>query len=318
MRVKLDDIVRDLEISREPYVRATVVWVRKPASGRPGDVAIIQADGQVHGWVGGACAEPVVRREAADALESGLAHLIFMGPDGESGRSDVRSVPMSCASEGALEIFMEPIIPKPHVVLVGRSPAVERLARLLDVMEWNVTIVDEEGKGGNLLADFRVLAGFADADNTQPEAVVIATQGHYDEDALAWAVSTEASYIGVITSRRRGAALMEHLREIETDEVDLGRIRIRAGLDLGPIDHEEIGVSILAELVAERAAGRLRSSIGAVEKQVPQTAVDPVCGMTVDIEGARFTYDHDGGTVYFCCPACKKHFIDDPSAYAVI
>lgn len=319
MRIRLDEMVRELDISREPYVRATVVWARPPASGRPGDIAIVRSDGTVHGWVGGACAEPVVRREATEALESGVARLIFMGPEGESGRPEIRTVPMSCASEGALEIFMEPIIPKPHVVLVGRSPAVEKLARLLDVMEWNVSIIDEEGKGGDLLTEFNVLSQFADADPLRPEAIVIATQGHYDEDALVWAMTTDASYIGVVTSQRRGAALQTYLRDLPAPDEEIARIRIRAGLDLGDIDHEEIGVSLLAELVAERASGALRPGDSPTKaQQEPATAVDPVCGMTVDIEGARFTHEHLGETVYFCCPACRKLFVDDPGAFASV
>jgi len=223
---------------------------------------------------------------------------------------------MSCASEGALEIFMEPIIPKPHVVLVGRSPAVEKLARLLDVMEWNVSIVDEEGKGGDLLTEFNVLSQFADASPLRPEAIVIATQGHYDEDALVWAMSTDAKYIGVVTSQRRGTTLHNYLRDLPAADEDIARIRIRAGLDLGAIDHEEIGVSLLAELVAERASGGLRSGAPVTATSIaPATAVDPVCGMTVDIPDARFTHEHLGETVYFCCPACRKLFIDDPDAY---
>lgn len=315
MRARFEDTVRELDRLREPYVRATVVWSRPPASGQPGDIAIVQSDGSVHGWVGGACAEPVVKREAAEALRTGIARLIFMGPEGESGRPETRTVPMSCASEGALEIFMEPIIPKPHVVLVGRSPAVEKLARLLDVMEWNITIIDEEDKGGDLLSDFRVLPHFTDASAIEPDAIVIATQGHYDEDAVVWAVSTEASYIGVVTSMKRGAALTAYLEDLPMADGDLGRVRFRAGLDLGDINHEEIGVSLLAELVAERASGALRAGHGVAPAQDPATAVDPVCDMTVEIEGARFTFDHDGSTFYFCCPACRKLFADDPGAY---
>lgn len=312
----MDELVRDLDRLAEPYVRATVVWSRPPASGRPGDLAIVQSDGTVHGWVGGACAEPVVRREASEALETGVARLIFMGPEGETGRTDVRTVPMSCASEGALEIFMEPIIPKPQVVLVGRSPAVEKLARLLDVMEWNVTIIDEEDKGGALLAEFRVLSHFTDANTLEPNAIVIATQGHYDEDALVWAMSTEASYIGVVTSMKRGATLGEYLRDMKVPAEDIARVRIRAGLDLGDIDHEEIGVSLLAELVSERASGALRRGATSTTSVEPPTAIDPVCGMTVDVEGARFTHEHAGETVYFCCPACRKLFADDPNTYS--
>jgi xanthine dehydrogenase accessory factor len=222
---------------------------------------------------------------------------------------------MSCASEGALEIFMEPVLPQPHVVIVGRSPAVSKLARLLDVMEWNVTIVDEEGKGGDLLSGRPVVSRFSDIDAESASAVVVATQGHYDEDALEWATGTDVSYIGLVASERRAATLLDYLRALSAPEEQIAKIRVRTGIDLGAVDHEEIAVSILAELVAERAAGGLRR--GGTSRMAPQaaTVADPVCGMSVEVESARFTHEHLGETVYFCCPGCKTAFIADPDAF---
>lgn len=315
MDISVEQLARDLSTAHEPYVRATVVWTRKPSSGNVGDVAIIGLDGSLHGWIGGACAEPVVSAQAREVFEKGIPRLIFLGPEGESGRSDTHTVAMSCASEGALEIFMEPVIPQPHVVIVGRSPAVGKLARLLDVMEWSVTVLDEEGKGGDLLRDLTVVSQFSDIDSDLPSAVVVATQGHYDEDALEWAVSTDASYIGLVASKKRAAALLDYLRALSTPDDQIARIRVRTGVDLGFVDHSEIAVSILAELVGERAAGGLRRGGGVQMAPVAATAVDPVCGMSVEIEGARFTHDHFGETVYFCCPGCRTVFIADPDEY---
>jgi xanthine dehydrogenase accessory factor len=319
MRPKLDDMMRDLQMAHEPYVRATVVWVRTPSSGSPGDIAIVRMDGSLHGWAGGACAEPVVSAAAREVLETGVAGLIFLGPEGESGRPDVRSVPMSCASEGALEIFMEPIVPQPYVVIVGRSPAVGKLARLLAVMEWKVTIVDEEGKGGDLLSDLDVVSRFVDTETVAPSAVIVATQGHYDEDALEWAISTDAGYIGLVASPTRSASVLQYLHAIPISAEDIARVRAPTGIFLGDVDHEEIAVSVLAELVKERAAGSLRRK-GASPQASSQSgsAVDPVCGMSVEIAGARFTHDHLGKTVYFCCPGCRTAFIADPEAFASV
>lgn len=309
-------MARDLDVAKEPYVRATVVWTRRPSSGTPGDSAIVRLDGTLHGWVGGACAEPVVIAEAREVLETGTPRLVYLGPEGEaSAPPNARAVAMSCASEGALEIFMEPVFPKPGVVIVGRSPAAVKLARLLDVMEWSVTIVDEEGKGGELLKDLPVVASFADVDTASVRGIVVATQGHYDEDALEWAISTDADYIGLIASERRAATLLDYLRAVGASEESATRVRVRAGIDLGKVDHDEMAVSVLAELVAERAAGVLRRG-GAVQMApAPSSAIDPVCGMTVEIEGARFTHEHGGETVYFCCPGCRVAFIEDPDAY---
>ena len=316
MRFDVEDMARELTIAHEPYVRATVVWTRPPSSGSVGDVAIVRLDGSLHGWVGGACAEPVVSAEARDVLRTGSPRLIFLGPEGESRSPDIRTVAMSCASEGALEIFMEPVVRQPHVVIVGRSPAVSKLARLLDVMEWHVTIVDEEGKGGDLLSDWQGVSQFSDVDAASAQAIVVATQGHYDEDALEWATKTDAPYIGLVASERRAASLLDYLRALPTPDERVSKIRIRTGIDLGNVGHEEMAVSILAELVAERASGALGPGAGAAMAPPVVSAIDPVCGMSVEIENARFTHDHLGEATYFCCPACRAAFIADPDAYS--
>lgn len=319
MERRLETLASELDLVGEPYVRATVVWVRRPASGRLGDSAIVRADGTLHGWVGGACTEPVVRTEARDVLKEGRSRLIYLGPEGElgtSGREGVRAVAMSCASEGALEVFMEPVIPRPHVMIVGRSPAVGKLAQLLDVMEWRVTVVDEEGKGAGLPDGINVVSGFGEVESVESGAVVVATQGHYDEDALAWAVSTGADHIGLIASNRRAQTLLDHLRAIGVAESDISRVRAPAGADLGSIDHDEIAVAVLAELVSLRASGVFgATSIDTENAQVLETAIDPVCGMTVEVAGARYSHEHLGETYFFCCPGCRKGFMDDPGAY---
>lgn len=315
----LDELVRELELNGEPYVRATVVWVRRPASGRLGDIAIVRGDGTLHGWIGGACTEPVVRSEARGVLAERLPRLVYLGPEGEldtGGRPGVRSVPMSCASEGALEIFMEPVIPRPHVVIVGRSPAVGKLVRLLDVMDWRVTVVDEEGKGAGLPEAGAVASGFGDVGPVGPDAVVVATQGHYDEDALVWALSTGAAHVGLVASGRRAATLLDHLRAVGLPDEEISRVRAPTGLDLGRVDHEEIAVAILGELVSLRASGVLGANVAETAATVaPETALDPVCGMTVEVAGARYTHEHAGEMYYFCCPGCRKSFMDDPAAF---
>lgn len=314
MTPRLDTLARQLDDLGEPYVRATVVWVRSPSSGSVGDQAIVRSDGTLHGWVGGACTEPVVRAEARDVLAEGVPRLIALSPDPDGPvRPGVRAVAMSCASEGALEIFMEPVVPRPHVVIVGRSPAVGKLARLLDVMEWRVTVVDDQNEGGDLPDGLTVVGEF-EAVGPVTGAVIVATQGHYDEDALRWAVSTEAAHVGLVASRRRAETLIDHLRAIGVGDEELGRVRAPAGLDLGHVDHDEIAVAVLAELVSLRAAGSLGPG-SAEAAPVPETAIDPVCGMTVEIAGARYTHEHAGEVYYFCCPGCRKSFADDPAMF---
>ena len=166
------ELATDLHRRHRPFVMATVVWARGPSSGKQGSTAIIEADHTIHGWIGGACAEPAVLREARRVLNDGEARLMYLGPadqlDG-SARDGVVTVPISCSSEGALEVFMEPVLPRPHVVVVGRSPSVRALARLLAAMDWRASVVDDGGDGAGLPPGVEVTTSVADlAGNSGP------------------------------------------------------------------------------------------------------------------------------------------------------
>ena len=141
-------VAADLADRGEPFVLATVVWRRGPSSGKQGSTAIITPDGGVHGWLGGACAEPTVVREALAALGDGAPRLMFLGIDDafdERARPGITTVPMACASEGAMEVYVEPVLPKPQVVVIGRSPAVNTLVALARSLEWRTVVVDDGG-----------------------------------------------------------------------------------------------------------------------------------------------------------------------------
>ena len=307
------DILRLAQETRdrgEACALATVVWRRAPSSGKEGSRALVRADGTVVGWIGGACAEPVIVREALTALSEGEPRLIYLGPAGELDdrrRDGMVSVPIACQSEGALEVYVEPLIPSPRLVVVGRSPAVDALARMAAVLGWRTVLVDDGGSAdahpgaGTVVTLLDLLPGVADG-----SMVVIATQGHYDEAALEKALSTGAAYIGLVASRKRAEEVLGYLRQRGVPEDALARVRSPAGLDLGHVSHEEIAVAILAELVQLRAAGALGGGVSVPAP--PQQAIDPICGMTVDVAGAHHTTERDGVTYYFCCAGCQARF----------
>lgn len=273
----------------EPYVLATVVRVERPASTKRGDRALIKANGMLLGWVGGACSEPIVIREALRALDDGQPRLMRIGPPGEAGSElppDVVFAESRCASEGTVEVLIEPAVPMPVLAVVGDSPAAQTLVGLADTIGWRVATDLRQGA----------------------DAVVVATMGHGDEDALAAALAADAGYIGLVASARRASVVLGALRERGLDEEAIARIRSPAGLDLGPLRQEEIAVAILAELVAWRHE---RSGTEAMLLE----ALDPVCGMTLAVPGATETTVHDGVTYYFCNPGCRQRFESDPTAY---
>jgi xanthine dehydrogenase accessory factor len=306
----------DLHRARTPFALATVVWRRSPSSGHTGSKGIILGDGTVHGWLGGACAEPTVVRHALASLEDGAPRLLFLGSaDDLAARAQAEAliVPMACESEGALEIYLEPFLPRPQVVVIGRSPAVHALTVQADTLGWDVAVIDDGGAPDDhplpeLVRTTLELSGLGIGPSS---AIVVATQGHYDDIALRAALDTDAGYIGVVAAQKRASALLGVLRDEGMDDDQLARVHAPTGLDLGPVDNTEIAVSVLAELVARRAAGELRGSTTAL----PRHAVDPVCGMTVFIEGAKHHAVHDDVEHWFCSAGCLRAFRQDPAAF---
>jgi xanthine dehydrogenase accessory factor len=239
-----------------PFALATVVGVERPSSARVGDRALVTGDGELHGWVGGACTEPEVVRLSLAALA-----------DGGARRERIES---RCASEGAVEVLIEPQVPALLLAVVGDAPAARTLRELAGVLGWRVT-----------------------EEIPSADAVVIASMGRDDEVALEAALAGDAGYIGLVASAKRAASL-------GLDEESRARVRSPAGLDLGPSSQEEIAVAILAELVAWR---HTRS-----EDVLVEYATDPICGMSVAVVGAEHTLEHDGTTYYFCSAHCRKKF----------
>jgi xanthine dehydrogenase accessory factor len=311
------DVARLLDERGEPYALATVVWRRSPSSGKVGARALITADGRIYGWLGGACAEPAVVSEARRAIADGQPRLMFLGQPDElplHQRDGVVSVPIACQSEGALEVYVEPVMPKPALMVIGRSPAVDALARMGQALGWRATLVDDQGHADDHAGIERVLTTL-DLSQVDPESfIVVATQGHYDEDALERALQTPARYVGLVASRKRAEAVLGYMRDRGVPDEQLARVHAPAGLDLGSVSNEEIAVAILAELVQLRAAG------GPMEAEPPPSpetheAVDLVCGMTVQIATARHRATHEGRTYYFCSAGCRAEFESNPIAY---
>jgi xanthine dehydrogenase accessory factor len=314
-------LAADLSRRGRPFVLATVVWRRAPSSGKEGSTALITPDHRVRGWLGGACAEPTVIREALRALEEGTPRLLSLGGEEElllaaRGREGVVTVPIACQSEGALEVYVEPVLPQPHLVVIGRSPAVGALASMAGALGWRAVVVDEGGLAEDYPGADLVLTslGLSDADVTERSVIVVATQGHYDEAALEAALATPAAYVGLVASRKRADAVLGYLRDRGASDDQLARVHAPAGLDLGKIAHEEIAVAILAELVQERAAGNLAAASPA---DVPtHEAIDPVCGMTVDVASAVYRATFQDTTYYFCSAGCLTRFEEDPARFA--
>lgn len=349
MAEDLLELRQELTRRGEPFALATVVWRRAPSSAQPGNQAIVTAAGKVRGWLSGACSESVVIREARKAMESGEAQVVLLGsPDELKAREGdgISLVPMQCQSEGAIELFVQPVLPKPHLVTIGRTPLVGTLTKMANLLGWRTVVLDDKGdpeahpEAGQVVTALDMeLAGV-----NEGSLVVVATQGQYDELAVDKALASPAAYVGLIASRKRAKAVMEWLADVGYTPEQLARVKAPAGLDLGSLRHDEIAAGVLAELVQFVAANRALVTFATANNAAAHDhaghsdhagpdhaemapaegppaegeAVDPVCEMLVDIATARFTTEHNGQTYYFCCPACKKKFEKDPASYLAV
>lgn len=300
----------ELSSRGESYALATVVWRRPPTSAKAGDRALVTADGELVGWIGGSCSRPIVVKECLRALAEGTPRLLHLGPPDQLPKARTGEVvcPIGCASEGALEVFVEPNLSRTHLVIIGEAPVAEALERLAGAIDYDVSRI--QGDAGSA-PDLR------GAEVGPASYVVVATLGRYDEAALESALATPAGYVALVGSRKRAATVLETLRSSGVTEDDIQRVHAPAGLDLGPVRHEEIAVAILAEIVqlrAERAA-RPAFEVSGAGPSPEAEAVDPVCGMTVEIATARFTTRHAGRTWYFCCDGCRRRFEAEPDRY---
>ena len=209
-----DDLLEQviaLKDQDKPFVQATVVACRPPTSAKPGAKAIVQADGSFYGWVGGSCAQPLVVQESLKALGDGQARVVLLSPNPEEmdlGLEGVVPIPMTCQSEGTLAIYLEPYLPKPQLLVIGNSPMARSLVSQGAGLGFRVTACDPSATRALFpVADSLVLDLETIKDAVGPRShIVVATMGHYDEEALDAVLGCSAAYIGLVASPRRGRA----------------------------------------------------------------------------------------------------------------
>ena len=290
-RPELTERAAELRHQRAAFVHARVVLAERPTSAKPGDEAIVLPDGTIEGFVGGDCAESTVRAQSLALLDSGETLLLRITPEPEPDQGGKLVVHNPCLSGGTLEIFLEPNIPVPYVVVAGDSPVARALVEL----------------GGPLRYDVHPYAGEVPADTA---AVVVASHGRGEEALLTEALRAGVPYVGLVASRKRGEAVVGALDVCESMR---SHVVTPAGLDIAARTAEEIALSILADIVARRPRPTGRP-ITAAETPA-KDAVDPVCGMTVAAVDSSLHLDHHGERVWFCGSGCLRAFAADPGSY---
>jgi xanthine dehydrogenase accessory factor len=305
---ELSKRARELADQGVGFATATVVRTQRPTSVEAGDVALVLSDGTIEGFVGGVCTEHSVRAYALQTLQTGEAVLLRILPfgDGEGDGTVAEETEVSegavtvqnpCLSGGAIEVFLEPVLPAARVLVVGDTPIATALLKVGDALGFAVVAVDGdqlEPRPGDL-------------------AVVVAAHGRDELHTLRRGLEAGLPYVGLVASPKRGTGVLAELRGDGVPDELLARIDVPAGLDIGARSPGEIAVSILARIVAVRhehgAGGLHRPATGAETGPVPgPLAVDPICGMTVAAVEGTPSLVHEGETVYFCCEGCKGKF----------
>lgn len=274
-----------------PFVRATVVRAQVPASAKAGDSALVLPDGTIEGFVGGTCTEGSVRSAALASLLDGDPVLLRVLPDDYVSFPETpgaRLVVNPCLSGGAVEIFLEPVLPAPRVAVLGSSPVADAVVLVAGTLGYEASrAAPDDDLGG-------------------ASAVVVATHGRDEERAIRAALDVGVGYIGLVASRRRGAAVLD---DLDLTDAERARISTPAGLDIGARTAPEIALSILAEIVTALRRGGLTAP-HAPEVPVPVQVIDPVCGMTVTVAADTPFLDLGGERVHFCGTGCRDRYAE--------
>ena len=299
-RLELAGRAATLAAAGTPFVWATVVRAQRPTSAKPGDSAIVLADGQVDGFVGGDCAESTVRAQALEVLATAEPRLLRItpSPDDVGVGDDVVTVYNPCLSGGTLEIFLEPAVPLPVVAVFGHAPIATALLRAHRLFGQQVLQLEKP-------------------DDPLPpgvRAVVVASHGNDEQPILEAALRADVPYIGLVASRRRGPAVLDSL---DVDERMRARVRTPAGIDIGARTAQEVALSILAEVVAVLREPLVPRDDSPGPAHDPTEMVrDRVCGMMVAPVDASPHLETPTGVVYFCGTGCRNAYLDNPLAYA--
>ena len=324
---------KQLQEEGVPFVLATVVRRRSPSSANPGDKAVILQDGIAEGWIGGGCAQPIAISQAKKALSTGEPILVRITPDGsEQEEEGVTEFKMTCHSGGTLDIFIDPVIPPPSLLVVGGSPVAVTLAALAESVGFSVIACSPDASR-DMFPNVSFLTSFDPSETARlsPMFAAVATQGKRDEAGLEAALASGASYIALVASERKAAKLKEYLKERGHSPKRIDAIRSPAGVEIGAETPQEIALSVLSGIVKARRTENIPVPSHSQADKKPQKSgepaptetkkldsqsTDPICQMAVDVESAEHISTYNGAIFLFCGAGCKKAFDQNPEIYA--
>jgi len=314
---------QELNKKNEPFAIAVVVRREAPSSSKTGDKVVINKFGEMDGWIGGGCVRSIIIKEAEDAMKSGRSRLVKIG-NSLSGikEEDVIEYKMTCHSEGTVEVYIEPVLPAPHLLVMGNTVIARALVKLGKSAGYRVTAVAPDAKPGSFekVDELITQLSLQQVKTNNNSFIVVATQGEQDETAIEQALSKPSAYVGFVSSRKKKATIMSFLEASGLDKQKLDGIHSPAGININAKTPEQVAISILAEII--QVQNSLPATSGFTfydatreEAGKPKFYINPVCGVPIDINNPKHVIDYKGELVYFCCDGCKLKFEEDPQKY---
>ena len=322
------DKLEELRKKNEPFVTATVVRREVPSSGKSGDKAIIDKFGKMTGWIGGGCVKGIILKEADDAIKTRRSRLVKVGKSLSTLKQEgVVDYKMTCMSEGTVEVFIEPVLPSPHLVVIGKTAIAKALVRIAKSAGFRITVVaaDITPQTFEKVDELITQISLDQLKLASSSSIVVCTQGDQDEEALEQALQKNCSYIGFVASRKKKSGVFEYLIQQGMDPKKLDTVRSPAGIDIAAKRPEEVAISIMAEIIqVHNNKPQLEESFidtglnvnAANEHDIkPSYYINPVCGVPVDKNSPKHIIEYQGEKVYFCCDGCKVKFEAEPARY---
>jgi xanthine dehydrogenase accessory factor len=315
------------------FAIAQVVDRIAPSSGKVGDKALILETGEMIGWVGGGCVRGIVIKEALDVIKSKRYRRIRISPEGGTRETaNFKEYVMSCQSKGTLEVLIEPVIPQPEIIIVGKSNIGRKLSTLAAAADFRVTVLASNVDVQMFPMAHKVSdqVDFGNFENLSNAYIIVTTQGEDDELSVKKALQTAAGFVGFVASARKAEDLKAYLTREGIADERIAQLKSPVGLDINAKLASEVAISILAEIIDHFRGGNAAPAAIKTSQQIEASApaptsaeekfaeeyyINPVCQVPVSKKSPKHVIQYKGELVYFCCDGCKVSFEKNPEQY---
>lgn len=313
------------------FAIAQVIDRIAPSSGKVGDKALILETGELIGWIGGGCVRGIVIKEALDVIRSKRYRRVRISPEGGSRETATyKEYVMSCQSKGTLEVMIEPVIPQPELIVVGKSNIARKLSLLASAADFKVSVMASDADVQMFPTAYQVkdtvdFRSFKSVSNTY---IIVTTQGEDDELSVRKALQTAVKFVGFVASAKKSDDIRNYLLDQGISEKRTGQLRSPVGLDINAKLASEVAISILAEIIdhfrngsaadnmpTHESSKEEAESTPAGDKFAEDYYINPVCNVPVSKKNPKHIVEYAGEKVYFCCDGCKVSFEAEPSKY---